>query len=217
MPSTRALLTGLSILASNIGIISATKFTLGPGQVGGCAITLEDACGCNDWTYIDAGGDCPSRSGRQTAGICGGTVELNFEQPYYQVFYRASESCAVGCDLESQADGASCPKWAWCIPGDRKLLRLYIRGSLSLYASPWYSVSGLCETTISLLKSLHSFDHHTHFVVLKAILDLSLHSLGFLRSEIQASCTYYAIISPPALFYSTSLWHHQAKISFLQF
>jgi hypothetical protein len=109
MPSTRALFTGLTILASNIGIISATKFTIGPGDVGGCIVTVEDACGCNDWAYIHPGGDCPTASGDDKAKICDGTVEINWESPYYEVSYFANNgNCLVGCDLRSREDGSSC-------------------------------------------------------------------------------------------------------------
>lgn len=48
-------------------------------------------------------------TGRHSADVCSGNVEVNFEAPYYQVIYTASESCAVGCDLKSGEVGASCP------------------------------------------------------------------------------------------------------------
>lgn len=51
MPSIRAILTGFTIFASNMSIISATKFTLA-NDAYGCGIQLQDACGCTGYAGL---------------------------------------------------------------------------------------------------------------------------------------------------------------------
>lgn len=114
MPSTRALFTGLVLLASNIGISSATSFTLNNYITGGCSIGLGDVCGCNAQMPI-TDKSCTEASGIDKVDLtdgddgCGGTLEMNWAAPYYQVSYITHDGhCAQGCDLNSQNPGATC-------------------------------------------------------------------------------------------------------------
>lgn len=108
MPSTRAILIGLGILASNIGIASAGKFTLYHFQdPGRCAVNIENVCDCNGGGYIGEGVPCSEQTGIQSGGVCGREVEVNFEKPDFHVTFKG-DGCTAGCNLGGQTDGTSC-------------------------------------------------------------------------------------------------------------